>query len=248
VITRKSAGEIERMRRAGHVVAEVLQRLKEEAKPGVETETLDQIAIDVIGKRGGSALFKGYRGYPKHICTSVNEVVVHGIPGPRRLKEGDLLSLDVGVLLDEYAGDAAMTVPVGRITREAQRLMDICHAALEKAIAAARSGVRLSAVSGAIQRYVESKGCSVVRRFTGHGIGRKMHEDPQIPNYVAPGMADPVLRTGMTLAIEPMVNAGGYEVDVLSDGWTVVTKDGSLSAHFEHTIAVTDGQPDILTL
>jgi len=246
----KTPEEIERMREAGGLVALILRALEEMVKPGIPLTRLDEEAERIIRERHARPLFKGYRGYPSTICASVNEQVVHGIPGHRLLKEGDIVSLDVGVSLNDYAGDAARTVPVGRISPEARKLIDACRGALERATAAARSGAKLSDVSRAIQRHAESHGCSVVRAYTGHGIGRQLHEEPQVPNFVGPhgcGGNDPVLARGMTLAIEPMLNAGGHKVKVLQDGWTVVTEDGSLSAHFEETVAVADRGGDVLT-
>lgn len=236
------------MRRAGAIVAEVLERLRQEANPGVTTARLDAVAEALIRERGGKALFKGFRGYPASLCVSVNDEVVHGIPGDQALCDGDIVGVDVGVRLGRYCGDAAVTMPIGAVGSKAERLMRVCRVALERAIEAARPGVRLKEVCRAIQSVAESHGYSVVRKFTGHGIGREMHEEPQVPNYAMPGMKNPVLRSGMTLAIEPMVNAGGHEVIVRPNGWTVVTKDGSLSAHYEHTIVVTEDDPEILTL
>jgi methionyl aminopeptidase len=249
VIKIKTAAEVERMRAAGHVVAELLRRLETMAQPGVNLKDLDTESERFIRSHRGEPLFKGYRGYPCTICASINETVVHGIPNGRVVQSGDILSIDVGASLDGYAGDAARTFMIGDVPADARRLVTVCRTALEKAISVIRSGVRLSQLSRTIQQYVESQGCSVVRTYTGHGIGRTMHEEPQIPNFVSPEFraSDPVLRTGMTLAIEPMVNAGTHKVKVLEDGWTVVTEDGSLSAHFEDTVAVTDRGADILT-
>ena len=247
MIKLKTPEEIEHMRKAGKVVAEVLRSIRRAAKPRVTTAELDVLAEELILRRGGRPLFKGYRGYPSSICASINEEVVHGIPGPRRLRKGDILSVDVGVSLGGYCGDAAITLPIGDVSPEAKNLISVCRGALKRAINKARSGARLSEVCGAIQQYVESQGCSVVRQYTGHGIGREMHEEPQIPNFVSSGMDDPVLEPGMTLAIEPMVNSGGGQVSVLENGWTVRTKDRSLSAHFEHTVAVTEDGLEVLT-
>lgn len=229
------------------MTASVLRAVMRKAAPGVKTIELDRLAERLIREKGGTPLFKGYRGYPGTLCVSVNAEVVHGMPGERELKDGDIVSVDVGVRLDAWCGDAALTWPVGEIPPSTQRLLDVTKGALEEALSVIRPEIRLSVVCGAIQDYVETRGFSVVRQFTGHGIGREMHEDPQIPNFVASGMADPVLRPGMTLAIEPMVNAGGSEVKVLNNGWTVVTGDGSLSAHVEHTVAVDENGADILT-
>ena len=248
MIIRRSAREIECMREAGGIVAEVLAMCRRVAVPGLTTEEMDREAEALIRKRGATPLFKGYRGFPKTLCTSINEEVVHGIPGPRTLKEGDLLSVDVGARLNGYCGDAAVTVPVGRISPEAQKLMDACREALDAGIATLEPGMRLGALCRAIQEFVEQRGYSVVRKYTGHGIGREMHEEPQVPNFFARAMADVTLAEGTVLAIEPMINAGKADVEVLDNGWTVVTRDRSLSAHFEHTVAITKNGPDILTL
>jgi len=248
VINRRSARDIECIRQAGAIVAEVLEMCRTMAKPDITTERLCREADALIRERKGIALFKGYRGYPKSICTSVNDEVVHGIPGPRKLKGGDLLSVDVGVRLGAYCADAAITVPVGEVSQEAARLMEICRESLERAIRTIQPGMRLSTLSRAVQEYVESQNCSVVRDYTGHGIGREMHEDPQVPNFVSSATQDRVLPSGTVLAIEPMVNAGRAAVRKLENGWTVVTEDHSLSAHFEHTVAITEGGLDVLTL
>jgi methionyl aminopeptidase len=232
----KSDDEIAAMREAGSIVARILRRLATEVRPGMRTADLDDVCVEELSSHGAKSSFKGYRGFPAHICTSVNDEVVHGIPGQRMLHEGDVLSIDVGVVHNGFQGDAAVTVAVGGISAEARRLLDVTEGALGAGIAAAKENARLGDVSAAIQGYVESRGFSVVREYTGHGIGREM-----------PGHG-PRLRRGMTLAIEPMVNSGGWSTRVGDDHWTVVTADGSLSAHFEHTIAVTDGEPEILTL
>ena len=242
----KSPQEIAQMRQAGRIVAEVLTKLMEAVKPGITTEELNGLVERELAKRGAIPSFMGYRGFPASICTSINEEVVHGIPGPRHLKEGDLLSVDVGAIYQGFQGDAAVTVGVGAIDESAQRLIEVTKGALGAGIAAARQGARLGDVSAAIQGYVESHGFSVVREYVGHGIGREMHEEPQIPNFGQAGQG-PWLQKGMTLALEPMVNAGGWKTKVADDGWTVVTADGSLSAHFEHTIAISDGGAEILT-
>lgn len=247
MIAARSPREIECMRQAGRIVAEVLERCGQLAAPGITTETLNREAVSLIQKRKGVPLFKGYRGYPKSICTSINEEVVHGIPGPRKLASGDIVSVDVGVRLGEYCADAAVTLPVGEVCEDARRLMRICKMSLQRGMEALAPDMRLSMLCRAIQLYVESQGCSVVRQYTGHGIGRGMHEDPQVPNFATASMADPVLPEGVVLAIEPMINAGKAEVEVLDNGWTVVTKDRSLSAHFEHTVAICEGGPEILT-
>ncbi|MCG0276115.1 MAG: type I methionyl aminopeptidase [Thermosediminibacteraceae bacterium] len=243
----KSRREIEIMRKAGKVVALVLEELKKHIKPGVTTGELDRIAEEIILKNGALPAFKGYRGYPATICTSVNEEVVHGIPGLRILQDGDIISVDVGAIVEGYFSDAARTYPVGSISEKAKELIEVTEKSFFEGLAFARVGYRLSDISHAIQTYVESRNYSVVRELGGHGIGRQMHEDPHVPNYGPPNKG-PRLRPGMTLAIEPMVNAGGFEVYTLEDNWTVVTKDGSLSAHYENTIAITDGDPEILTI
>lgn len=246
----KSERELERMRAAGQLVAQALERLRELIRPGVATRELD-LAFERMCREGGAEpAFKGYRGYPASVCVSVNEQVVHGIPGERRLARGDLVSLDVGVRLDGYYGDGAVTVSVGRVSGEARRLLSAGAEALKAAIAQMRPGRRLGQVSAAIQQTAEASGFSVVRQFVGHGIGRRMHEDPQVPNFVDDGAGFPldlVLRPGLVLALEPMLNAGGSEVEVLADKWTVVTRDRRLSVHFEHTVAVTAEGPEVLT-
>lgn len=247
MIHRRSRREIDCIRQAGEIVADVLELCAARAKPGVTTEEIDRAAEDFTRERGGIPLFKGYRGFPATICASVNSEVVHGIPGPRKLAEGDILSIDVGVRLGAYCADAAVTVPVGEISPEAQRLIDICRAALERGIATLKPDMRLSTLSSAIQEYAEAQGCGVVREYTGHGIGRELHEEPQIPNFVSKSVRDCVIPEGAVLAIEPMVTAGGPRVKRLANGWTVVTLDGSLSAHCEHTVAVTADGPEILT-
>jgi methionyl aminopeptidase len=242
----KSPQEIERMRSSNRIVAEILQKVVAAVRPGVKTRDLDALAEDLLRKYKARSAFKGYNGYPAVLCTSVNEEVVHGIPSDRVLKEGDILSLDFGAVWDDYYGDAAITVPVGSISEEARRLLRVTEEALGKAIEQARPGNHLSDISAAIQGYVESRGFSAVRDFVGHGIGRFMHERPQVPNFGLPGRGVR-LKPGMTLAIEPMINAGGYGVEVLEDGWTAVTRDRSLSAHFEHSVAVTENGPYILS-
>ena len=246
----KSLDEIEKMSRASRVVAEVLEALRHQVKPGVTTEELDYFAEKFIVERGGMPAFKGYKVrdqiYRHTLCVSVNEAVVHGIPSGRVLKEGDIVGLDVGVVVDGYYGDAAITVPVGAITEQARRLLQVTEEALHKGIAQAVVGNRISDISHAVQAHAEAASFSVVTEFVGHGIGRKLHEEPQVPNYGEPGKG-PRLKPGMTLAIEPMVNLGRPETAHLADGWTAVTRDGSLSAHFEHTIVVTETGPRILT-
>lgn len=248
MIVCKSAAELQRMRVANALVADVLAELASEVRPGVTTLDLDRLAEQRVRAAGAVPAFKGYRGYPATLCASVNEEVVHGIPSAeRRLNEGDIVSLDMGVLVDGYYGDSAVTVGVGRISEEAARLLKVTEEALYRGIDAARTGGRLSDIGHAIQAWVEEHGLSVVREFVGHGIGTRLHEEPQIPNYGQPGRG-PRLSEGMVLAIEPMVNLGRAGVKVLPDGWTAVTKDGSLSAHFEHTVAITAEGPEILTL
>jgi methionyl aminopeptidase len=242
----KSPQEIEKMRCANRIVAEVLQEVKAAARPGVKTRKLDELAVGLLEKRRARSAFKGYSGYPAVLCTSVNEQVVHGIPSDRVLKVGDILSLDFGAVCDDYYGDAAITVPVGTIPEEARRLLRVTEEALYKGIEKALPGNHVGDISAAVQHHVESQGFSAVRDFVGHGIGRFMHERPQVPNFGVPGRGVR-LKAGMTLAIEPMINAGGYEVVVLEDGWTAVTKDRSLSAHFEHSVAITENGPYILS-
>jgi methionyl aminopeptidase len=245
-IIRKSSAEIEQMERAGRVVVETLQLLGEYVKPGVTTQELDELAEEYIRSKGGTPTFKGYRGYPASICTSPNDMVVHGIPGPYALKEGDILSVDVGVTLGGFVGDSAYTFAVGEIDEGVQRLLDTCQAALAAGIEQAKPGGHLSDIGHAVQSTTEEAGFSVVRSLVGHGVGRRMHEDPQIPNFGEPGRG-PVLQPGMTLAIEPMINAGGPGVYLHDDEWSISTEDGSYSAHFEHTVAVTETGPRILT-
>jgi len=246
VIVCKSPAEIARMSRANALVAAILTELATATGPGVTTRDLDALADRRIREAGARAAFKGYRGYPATLCASVNEQVVHGIPSDRALVEGDILSLDMGVVVDGFYGDSAVTVAVGRIAPEAARLLQVTEEALAHGIGQAQVGGRLSDIGHAVQQWVETNGFSVVREFVGHGIGQALHEEPQIPNYGEPGRG-PRLAEGMVLAIEPMVNAGKPGVKVLGDGWTAVTRDGSLSAHFEHTVAVTADGPQVLT-
>ena len=235
------------MREAGRIVALVLNELAQKALPGVKTADLNEVAHDIIvSKFRAVPSFLGYRGYPASVCISVNEEIVHGIPGPRCLQDGDIVSFDVGVIYKGYHGDAARTVGVGSIIDEARTLIEVTRTALDLGIAEATAGHRVGDISFAIQDYAEAQGYSVVREYVGHGIGRKMHEDPQIPNFGEPGRKER-LKVGMTMALEPMVNLGGWNTEVLEDDWTVVTADGTLSAHFENTIAITDGQAEILT-
>ncbi len=243
----KSEREIAIMRQAGRIVATVLEILSRQVKPGMKTGELDEIAARELERLGAKPSFKGYRGFPAHLCVSVNDEIVHGIPGERALREGDVVSLDLGAILKGFQGDAAITVGVGEVSPEAKELISATREALSAGIAAVRPGARLGDVSCAIQNSAEAKGYSVVREYTGHGIGREMHEEPQIPNFGIPG-SGPVLEKGMTLALEPMVNAGDWRTRLADDRWTVLTADGSISAHFEHTIAITDGDAEVLTV
>jgi methionyl aminopeptidase len=246
VIVCKSPAELDKMRAANALVADVLAELARMVSAGVTTSDLDAAAEKLVRAGGAEPAFKGYRGYPSTLCASVNDQVVHGIPSARALAEGDIISLDMGVKLNGYYGDSAITVPVGRVSEEAGTLLRVTRESLEKGIAQVRLGGRISDIGHAIQQHVEAHGFSVVREFVGHGIGAALHEEPQIANYGEPGRG-PRLAEGMTLAIEPMVNVGRPAVKVLADGWTAVTKDGSLSAHFEHTVAVTKAGPLVLT-
>lgn len=246
MIVLKSEHELAAMRRAGQVVAQAHQLVKENLRPGITTKMLDQIVEEFILSQNAVPAFKGYNGYPATICASVNEVVVHGIPNDLPLEEGWILSVDIGAFVDGFCGDSAWTYPIGEIDAEAQRLLTVTEESLYKGIEQAVIGNRLSDISHQIQTVVESNGFSVVRDFVGHGIGRRMHESPQIPNFGEPGRG-PRLKAGMTLAIEPMVNMGSYHVRILPDNWTTVTVDGGWSAHFEHTIAITADGPEILT-
>jgi methionyl aminopeptidase len=247
MIIRKSAKEIDKMASAGRVVADTLALLGEALRPGMTTRELDALAEEYIRSRGGVPTFKGYHGFPASICTSPNSMVVHGIPGEYTIEDGDLITVDVGVTLGGFVADSAYTFAVGEIDDEAQRLLDVCQAALEAGIEQARAGNHIGDISAAVQRTTEEAGFSVVRSLVGHGIGRSMHEEPQIPNWGEPGRG-PELAPGMTLAIEPMINAGSADVVVAEDRWSISTEDGSLSAHFEHTVAVTEDEPRILTL
>jgi methionyl aminopeptidase len=242
----KLPDEIEKARTSNRIVAEVLNRLREKVKPGVRTRELDKLAAEIADKRGAKPAFKGYNGYPYALCVSVNEVVVHGMPSGRILEEGDIVGLDFGVCYQGFFGDAAITLPLGRVTQKASRLMQVTEQSLYAGIEQAKAGNRLGDISAAVQDIVEAAGYSVVRDFVGHGIGKSLHEEPQIPNFGKKGRGIE-LKSGMILAIEPMVNEGNYKVEILPDGWTVVTKDGSLSAHFEHSIAITDNGPEILS-
>jgi len=243
----KADREIAIMRQAGRIVATILGVLSEQVRPGMKTKELDVIAARELERLGAKPSFKGYRGFPANLCVSVNDEIVHGIPGERVLAEGDIVSLDFGAIFKGFQGDAAVTVGVGEVSSQAEQLMETTEGALKASIAIAYPGAKLGDVSAAIQNYAESRGYSVVREYTGHGIGREMHEEPQIPNFGPPGVG-PVLKEGMTLALEPMVNVGGWRTRLGNDHWAVFTADGSLSAHFEHTIAITDDEPEVLTI
>jgi methionyl aminopeptidase len=247
MIVIKTPRDLEAMRPACRVARAVLHEVAARIQPGVTTREIDGFAAECIRRRNARSAFLGYKKYPCHICISVNNEVVHGLAGPRSLQFGDIVSLDVGVYYNGFVGDTAMTVPVGGCDVATQRLLDVTERALWEGIAQARAGHRVADISQAIQGFVEGHGYSVVREFVGHGVGRQVHEEPQVPNYVERGKSSPRLRPGMTLAIEPMVNAGRKEVRVLSDGWTVVTEDGKSSAHFEHTVLITEGDPEVLT-
>jgi methionyl aminopeptidase len=246
VIILKSPREIEHLRKANAIVAEVLQKLREFVAPGVITKELEQVADEIIHSKGGISAFKGYRGFPGSICISINEEVVHGIAGNRRLETGDIVSLDVGVKLNGYFGDGAISLPVGEVDPASRKLLEVTEKALAIGIKQATAGNRLFDISHAVQAWVEAHGFSVVRDFVGHGIGRDLHEDPQIPNFGIPHQG-PRLEKGMVFALEPMVNEGTHQVQILDDDWTVVTADRKRSAHFEHTIAITEGEAEILT-
>jgi methionyl aminopeptidase len=247
MVTIKSAREIEIMRRSGKITAKVLTDLMKAVRPGMTTGRLDEMAEDGIRAMGGVPTFKGYHGFPGSICASVNDEVVHGIPGDRMLHDGDLLSIDIGTTFEGYVSDSAVTVAVGNIALNARRLLEVTQECLMHGIAQMQSGKHVGDIGAAVQRHAESHGYGVVRELVGHGVGREMHEQPQVPNYGKPG-AGPVLRPGLVLAVEPMITEGDRSVQILKDGWTVVTADGKLAAHFEHTIAVTEDGPKILTL
>lgn len=246
MIIRKSPYELEFMREAGRIVALAHQQLRQAIEPGVTTRELDNMAEEIIRKHGATPSFKGYGGFPGNVCTSVNEELVHGIPGDRKLKEGDIISLDIGAEYRGYHGDSAWTYPVGAVSEEVKRLLDVTEKSLYVGLQKASPDHRLSDISHAIQTYVEGEGFSIVREYVGHGIGQNLHEDPQIPNFGPPGMG-PRLKPGMVLAIEPMVNAGSRYVKTLDDNWTVVTQDGAMCAHFEHTVVITEEGCEILT-
>jgi methionyl aminopeptidase len=248
VIIIKSDEEIKKIKAASRIVAEILQEIEYYLRPGITTDDIEKLAEEKILQRNAIPAFKGYRGYPACLCISINNEVVHGIPSKDKvLKEGDIASIDLGVKLDGFYGDAAKTYPIGRISESAMKLIKVTQESLYEGIEQARSGNRVSDISYAIQKYAEDRGYSIVKAFVGHGIGRDLHEEPQIPNFGRPDKG-PRLKAGMILAIEPMINEGGFQVKVLKDGWTAVTSDNSLSAHFEHTIAVTDNKPNILTI
>jgi len=243
----KNKADIEIMRKAGRIVGQTLDMIGDHIKPGVTTQQLDMLVEDFILSKGAIPAFKNYHGFPASACISIDDEVVHGIPGDRKLKDGEIVSVDVGTIVDGFYGDGAKTYPVGKISEDKKRLLELTQKCLEAGIEQARPGNRLGAISAAVQKVAESNGLGVVRQLVGHGIGRQMHEEPQVPNFGLPSEG-PVLKAGMVLAIEPMINAGTYDVKTLPDGWTVVTADGRPSAHFEHTVAITDGEPDILTL
>lgn len=242
----KSTTEIAKLRRAGKVVYNTFEALAPYIKAGVTTEELDKIAEDTILRQGATPSFKNYNGFPKSICTSVNQMVIHGIPGLERLKDGDIISIDIGACLDGYHGDACRTYAVGKIDAEAQRLIDVTQQSFFEGLKYARHGERLFSISASIQQYVEQNGFSIVRNYCGHGIGRSLHEDPEIPNYGKFGRGVRLVK-GMALAVEPMVNAGGFATKLLADGWGVVTADGKNAAHYENTLLITDGEPELLT-
>ena len=244
----KSKTEQEKIHETGRIVAEILAQLRTAVHPGITTNELDEIAVAILARHGAKSSSLGYHGYPKSICTSVNDEVVHGIPGERVLQEGDIVSIDFAAFYNGWHADSAITVPVGTVSAEAHRLLKVTEESLYRGIAAARAGNRLHHISRAVQQYVEAAGFSIVRQYSGHGVGRSMHEDPQVLNYIEQGQPNQLLKPGMVIAIEPMVNMGAKETRVLADNWTVVTADGSYSAHFEHTIAITDGDAVILTL
>lgn len=246
MIVCRSKTEIEKLRRSGHLVRRLLEETSQQARPGVSTLDLEAFVQKRLREVGAEPAFKGYRGYPSCLCASVNQEIIHAIPSGRRLKEGDIVSLDLGVILDGYYGDSALTAPVGHISEPLQRLLRVTQECLDLGIRQAKAGNRVGDISAAVQKHAEQNGYSVVREFVGHGVGRALHEDPQVPNYGEPGRG-PLLKPGMVIAIEPMVNAGGPDVRVLKDNWTAVTADGQYSAHFEHMVAVTSNGADVLT-
>jgi len=242
----KSKEEIEKLRLAGKVLSKIVSELKSRVKPGIRTQEVDAWAEDLIKKNGALAAFKGYRGFPANVCVSVNEEVVHGIPNERKVEEGDIVGIDIGIALDGFFSDTAFTLNIGKVSSQKQKLVEATRKALELGIAKAKINNHLSDISAAIQKFVEAQGFSVVRDFVGHGIGRRMHEEPEIPNFGLAGQG-PLLKAGMVLAIEPMVNTGSWEVEILSNGWTAVTRDRKPSAHFEHTVAITENGTEVLT-
>lgn len=244
----KSKVEQEQIRETGRIVASILAELRSAVRPGITTGDLDNVAIDALKRYGAKSSSLGYHRYPKSLCTSVNDEVVHGIPGTRVLREGDIISIDFAAVYHSWHADSAITVPVGSVAPEVRRLLKVTEDALYRGIAAARAGNRVRDISRAVQDFVEAAGLTVVRHYGGHGVGRSMHEDPQVLNYIEPGQINHTLRAGMVIAIEPMVNMGGPETRILEDDWTIVTLDGSYSAHFEHTVAITEGDAEILTL
>ncbi len=244
----KSAEEREKIRQTGRIVAAVLAELRTAVRPGITTAEIDQLTVEALQRYGARSSSLGYHGYPKSLCTSVNDVIVHGIPDERELEEGDIITLDLAALYNGWHADSAITVAVGRISADLERLLKVTEAALYRGIAAARPGNRLHDIGRAVQQYVEAEGFSIVRQYGGHGVGRSMHEDPQVLNYIEAGYPNQLLKPGMVIAIEPMVNMGAKETRVLDDNWTVVSADSSRAAHFEHTVAITTGDADILTL
>ncbi len=246
MIVLKSGAELEAMRQSGRIVAQIMSELEPLVRPGIRTRDLDLYADKRTRELGAVPAFKGYRGYPASVCVSVNEEIIHGIPSGRILQEGDIVSLDFGALYEGFFSDSALTAPVGRVSAEARKLIGAAERAFEKGLEQMREGNRVSDISAAIQRSVESEGFSVIRQFVGHGIGRALHEEPQVPNFGVPGQG-PKIRRGMILAIEPMIAMGGWEVEVQEDGWTAVTRDRTLAAHFEHTVALTENGPEILS-
>jgi methionyl aminopeptidase len=243
----KSKEEREKIRETGHIVASTLAELRIAVRPGITTDEIDRLAVEALQRYGAKSSSLGYHGYPRSLCTSVNDEIVHGIPGARVLHEGDIVTLDFAAVYNGWHADSAITVPVGKVSADVERLLKVTEDALYRGIAAARAGNRIHDISRAVQQFVEEAGFSIVRQYGGHGVGRSMHEDPQVLNYIAPGYPNLILKPGMVIAIEPMVNMGVKETRVLADDWTVVTMDGSPSAHFEHTVAITEGDADILT-
>jgi len=247
MILLKDEDELRYLRESNHIVAQTLELLARHLQPGITTAELDRLAEDFICRQGGRPAFKGYRGFPASACISINDQVVHGIPGPRKVRNGDIVSIDIGVLKHGFYGDAAATFPAGNVPPAARKLMQVTRESLSRGIDQLQAGNRLSDYSRTVQQYVERHGCSVVRDFVGHGIGRSLHEEPQIPNFYLPSTFDLRLKPGMVMSLEPMVNQGSWKVRVLKDGWTAVTRDGSLSAHYEHTVAITEDGPWILS-